>query len=351
MATKEELQRAVDMRVLLDSDVRRYKYDSATGGTYKKEFKAVNRDTRLLSFAMDEIGAASDCYIMYAIIVLGVADLEGIRLFLKAMHAKHKDLSISDMSEKSIDAIRSRLHQLAKLGFLFRHCYSVTCRNPKGEMSEDGVSLFTITNSAQSFVDNKLEKTTAVNEWIQAKPLYVLEGFAACAYISGRIAQNKGYIEHKQGVFKTAAIGVRSIANVLKMSKNDDPSVPVYVGFMYSFRHLNKATQTMDDYHDLCERLGFMMKQFLYCYDSKKRVTRLVIVVEHNADLVEVADIIVKNPNLLEDYDRIFFTGEGLIRNKAKDDTDFRDCFLKMVKAPRTKAKYVFVPAEPDFIS
>ena len=48
-----------------------------------------------------------------------------------------------------------------------------------------------------------------------------------------------------------------------------------------------------------------------------------------------------------EDYDRIYFTGEGALRYIQ----DIRGSFLQMKKnAPSAKEPYSFVPVVPDFL-
>ena len=49
--------------------------------------------------------------------------------------------------------------------------------------------------------------------------------------------------------------------------------------------------------------------------------------------------------NLVDDYDRLYFTGEGAMRYK----TDIRGSFLQMRKGT-AKQPLVFIPVVPDFL-
>ncbi len=348
MATKK--QEAARIRTALNEGERFFSWNEKVGETYDVDISYISSDLKLLKFAQGEMGTISDCYLLYAVAVMGVADLESIRLYLYALHNLHKDLSISDMSEESTDVVRERLVKLYRAGFLCRHAYTTLIPDNKGGLKESDVVLYTIPKNAQSFINQKLVKSTSIQEWIHAKPVFVLEGWAACSYLAARIAQNPGFVKMSQGIFKTSRIGVNNIANVVKMKNPAEDGQFIYVGFMYSYLHYVTSFQTEEDYKDNCLWLMKRFKQFLFSQDSKKHVVRLVVLAEDNYDLMELSRLIIASEFLAGDYDRIYFTGEGVLRLLKKSDVDFKGCFLR-IKKTRTKEGFDLIPDDPDFLS
>ncbi len=346
MADTVSKRNAISIRNSLSEGLRRYVYTKEAIETYDKNYNYLNEDVRLLRFAEDTLGAQSDCFILYAISMMGIADIDGVRLFLGALANKNKDLYIADMSDT--DTVRTRIKTLYENGFLLKHTYQVYVEDTPGfEGKLNNISLYTPLKFANSFMNQRLEKHVVYDEWFCAKPLYELVGFTSAAFAAGKVAQTKGFIEQKQGVFKTAAIGVCFISCVLKMKTDKDHTA--YVGFIPSFLHRDRSIMTDDDYDDVAYRRVNMIKQYLYFRDQKRQLARAVVVVEDNADLVEIGRWILQNGSLYDDLDRVYFTGEGALRNVKSDSVKKK--FLRLVK-PRKKGdvEVDFEAAIPDFI-
>lgn len=341
---------AVKIRTELSNPVRYFSYTKLARDTHVRVQEFLPQDAKLTEFARGEIAMTSDCFLLYAIAVLGVADLQSIRLFLSALSNKNKDLSIMDMSDSA--SVRRRLRKLASNGMLFKHAYEVE-KKATGEESPDGadsnhVTLYTITNSTQDLMNKRLGRRVVVNDWIQGLPLYEMMGWAACSFVSGMIARNKGYIEQVQGIYTTKAIGTVIFPNIIKMKSTMEPGL-AYVGLMYAFLHLDRTSKTEEWFNEDCHYMVKRMKQFLYSQDAKHRLVRLVVVVEDNEDLVQMATRMVKDGQIEEsDFDRIFFTGEGVIR-QAKT-TSFTKCFLRVKSDSSDDNGFVYEPVKPDFI-
>lgn len=337
---KSILAETVHIREQLNNDVRHYKYIEEAEESWAKEIHYMEHDVKLLAFARNELDAISDCYLIYAVACLGVTEAEGIKLFLSAIKKSTAGVTIMDVDNN--DYLRGRLKYLTRLGMFFRFKYTVHVEN-KGEMKENIITLYTVLNDAQTFMNKKLAKNLAINDWIQAKPIYELMGWASAAYAAGKIAQSDKFIEFDQGVFATKAIGTRFIPSIVKLRYQEDDVV--YVGVIGAFLHRLKGGQSERDYEKNCSKLVAVIKQFLYSRDVNGHYGRVVMVVEDNGDLNEMAEWIHKSQNLEEDYDRIYFTGEGAL----KTIPDLGRSFLVMKKED-TKNGYSFVPKVPDFI-
>ena len=343
--TNEQLKKSVALRNLLNSDSRHYKFNDEVIDSWGKEYHRLDHDIKLLRFAEDQMGAYSDCFVLYAIACLGVADQESIRMFLRALRDNCAGVTIMDVDNP--DYVRERLKALVGLGFIFKFHYTVDALNSEGEVIPNGVTLFTIDPGGQTFMNKVLEKRTVVHEWIQAKPIFELVGWAACSYVAGRVINAGKFIEARQGVFATKIVGTVFMPGMFKMLVDGQEA---YIGFINAFLHRGKGMETASDYEKRCEYMVTVISQYFYNRDKKHVLNRLVVIVENNADLVEIADWINKDGSLVEDYDRLYFTGEGAMRYVH----DIRNAFLQMKKETGkkegTNEGYSFVPVVPDFL-
>lgn len=337
----ESIRRTVYIRELLNSKDRIFAYSRAVQDSYAKEFTAVKHDIRLMNFARDIVGAVSDCYILYAIAMMGVCDIECVQLFLTTLSDKHKDLSISDMKDR--DGVKKRVDALVKHGFLFKHRFEYKTENLQGKKQTKKINLYSIEKSCQHLVTQRLGVQLAVNEWIDAKPLSELMGWAACAYVRGRIVERGNFLEYKQGVIRTKAIGTAMYPGEVKLSGKNGESITV--GFIQAFMRHNKAIQTREQFEDSCLYTVNTIRQFFYVKDLKKKESCVVVVVEDNPDLMTAANFIYRTGILANDYDRIFFTGEGVMRNAKTEAVP--ECFLQLKDRGDG---YDFVQAQVPFL-
>ena len=338
---KELLAESLRIRTLLNSDSRHFKWDDDAKETWLKSYYRLDHDVKLLRFSEDTIGAISDCFLLYAVTCLGCTDTDGVRMFLRAMRDNNAGVTIMDIDH--LDYVRERMKSLVSLGFLFVFNYTVYDHDANGKVNMNGIKLFTMDKSGQSFMNQKLAKRTAIHEWIQAKPEFELIGWAACSYVHGRIANAGKYIESRQGIFQTKAIGTVFIPSILRMELNDGNQADI--GFICAFLYKGHGFMSEKDYQDRCIFTVNLIKQYFFNRDSKKHIARAVVVVENNADLVEMATWIDRMNNLVDDYDRIYFTGEGAMRYQQ----DIKGAFLQMRKGT-DKEPLVFVPVVPDFL-
>lgn len=330
----------------LDADGRHYVFDSGVADSYTKDFRMVANDLRLLRFAEDVIGAISDMHILYAVAVMGVADYTGVQRFLRNWKVREKDLAISGTDDPS--GIRNRLRALFQLGLLFKHMYRVPIYSDSGTPEVDEVTLYTVTPTAVAMINNKLNSHVNGQEWVQMRPLYDLEGWAASSAVANMVDSYPNCIERKQGAFKTPFLGSTTlIPGILKLQGSEKENI--FVGFVPAFLHMNSAAQTQEQFQRDVEYRINVMRQFLFSQDKKEHVARLVVVVEDSTDLSVVVNYILKSDELKGDYYRIFFTGEGALMRSSDKDKLGRDCFLG-IKESKTKSGFSYYAATPDFL-
>ncbi|WP_026653359.1 hypothetical protein [Butyrivibrio proteoclasticus] len=338
IATK---QKSVLMRQQLNGGNRVYVCQDKLRETLDREYHYLDSDLKLKRFAADELGFVSDCHLLYAVANLGVADTDAITMFNKALHRTAPELHIMDVNNS--DNVRSRLHALMTSGFLFKITYEVDTFDADNKPRLTHMSLYTCAQDGIYHMNQVLGKRMVHQNWIQAKNPYEIVGLAASGYVASKMALADTFCEFKQGIFQTKAIGTCFIPAILKFKYENGE--PVHVGVIDAYLNRYEIAQSKGDHEDRCIYKVNLIKQFLYSRDMKNTVGRAVVVVENNADLVEMADWIMRLDNLGDDLDRVYFTGEGV--HKAGNETS--DCFLRIKKA-KNKQGYDLVPVKPDFL-
>ncbi len=340
---KAEKALAVKLKNQLNSGVRRYVCSDKMRDTLEKEFKYLEQDIKLKRFANDEMGMVSDCFLLYAVACLGVADAESIALFDTALHSTEPGLHIMDVNNP--DYLRHRLEALLINGLLFKMHYTIDTFDEEGNPRITSNSFYIIEKDGLSFMNRVLSRRIVGQTWLSAENPYELIGNCAAGYVAGMLAKAGRFLEFKQGIFSTKAIGTVFIPSVVKMELSDGS--PVYVGVIDAYLHRYEITQTTGDYEDRCIFKVNTIKQFLFHRDQRNDNVAVVVAVEDNKDLNEMAYWITRMGNLTDDYGRIFFTGEGIFRHNNVKKT--KKLFLGLKELSGDKG-VEFVPVVPDFV-
>ena len=338
----DDIRKSIYIREFLNNGKRNFAFSRDAQNSYTKDFNAVKHDIRLMNFARDIVGAISDCYILYAVSMMGVCDIESIMIFLRVLSKKNKDLAIYDTGD--YDAYKKRVDSLFRNGFLFKHTYEYQREKKDGRKVTVRVNMYTIEKSAMHMVAQKLGAHIVVNEWIDAKPLSELMGWAACGYVRARIADGGEFLEYKQGRINTKAIGTAMYPGEVKMRGASGEKM--LVGFVQGFMRYNKTLQTEEQHMDSCLRTVNTIKQFFYLRDTQNKNPYVVVVVEDNPDLMKVGEIIQRSGILKGDYERIYFTGEGAVRDTPNNRIG--ECFLQL--RDLGGSEFDFIPAVPVFL-
>lgn len=340
---KAEKALSVKLKTQLNSGIRRYVCSEKMKDTLEKEFKYLEQDIKLKRFAADEIGMVSDCYLLYAVACLGVADIESIAMFDTAVYGTDAGLHIMDVNNS--DYLRNRLEALMINGLLFKMKYVIDTFDEDGNPRVTHNSFYIIEKDGLTFMNRVLSKRVVGQSWLVASNPYELIGNCAAGYVAGMLSRGGKFLEFKQGIFSTKAIGTVFIPSIVKLELSNGE--PIYVGVIDAFLHRYEITQTKGDYEDRCIFKVNTIKQYLYHRDSRDNYAAVVVTVEDNKDLNEIAYWIGRVGNLSDDYDRIFFTGEGIFRHN--DIKKKKKLFLKMKELPGDKG-IEFVPVEPEFL-
>ena len=330
------------MLAALDSEERVFLCDDDIARTYKKIFRYVKDDERLIHFSSDNVAMFSDCYILYAIAFMGIASKDSIEMFLRALATKYPELAI--VYNKTKNEMEGRLHTLVNMGFIFQYRYSVEAIGDTGEKKSQAVSLFTVIDSAFHIVRQRLQKVDLrINEGFKYKPIDELIGWAATAYVGSCIAQSPYFVCYLEKVISTKQVGTAYLPFELKTSVD---GTLYYTAVFNSFLYHNKLIQTPSDYAAFCADKLNVVKNYL-TVRTKKGISIACIVVRDYADLEEISRLISKVPALCEYLERIYFTGEGIVRGMKGDVSK---SFLKIVVDADSEMGYRYECVKPVFM-
>lgn len=330
------------LRTNFNSTKRRYIYSLETEETYDKKYTYVEPDRQLLRFANDYFGTFSDCFILYAVAVLGVADRKTIQLFLRNMKARNPDLYIEDPANEA--NLKARISALEKCGFLFSIGYFYKDYTDESNVKQMPVRLYTIGQEGMNFMNRKLQKRIAYNKWMQALSFNELLATAASAYVGAWMATTRYFREQLDGVFRNRSIGVYYLPAEMKFQRGEDRA---YVAVVSSFLNFDKRIYSQQDYNQVCVNKINLIKSYL-TNRTTKGIAYVVVTVHDNNDLLKMAKLILETGVLLEDLERIYFTSEGAMR--CSDEVN--QSFLKMSTEydENKELTFDFYYAEPDFM-
>lgn len=339
MMTNEQAKNTYLVRRDLDCENRHFVYTDNVNREHVKVFNYVNSDAKLLEFARDSFGMISDCYIMYAIAHLGVAEKETILLFLQAVHLRNPQLNIV-CEEKGV--LTERLRVLSNMGYVFKHRYEVIADHGMGPVKEL-VTLYSLSEDAYNMVKQKLQKRININAAIQMKPIKELIGWACAGYVGSMIAKSStGFSGFLERVLRTKQLGSAYMPCELKTQVGEEV---YYISVLSSYFGIDPSYQTKRDYDECCAFKVNMIRNYLCCRTTKG-LSVVVVAVADNADLNEITYCIHNTGALVEFYGRIYFTGEGVLRFVS----DVENAFLQMYCDEESERGYDIRQVKAPFI-
>lgn len=337
-----ELKKAYRIRCDMDCECRHYIFTPDSNILSKKEYSYTDSNRQLLKFASDVVGMVSDCYILYAVGYLGTCDKETMRAFLINMQTRYPELYIGDVSDEN--AFSRRVHALVAVGFLF------VVRYNDAELGESAPGmlpsrLYSLSQDAAVFMNQKLTKRVPYNKWVVAKPLNQLIGWAAAAFIGASLSGNKYHVSYLENVFRNRSLGSFFMPCAEKFFDGQDY---YYVSFIDAFLIRDEKSQTEHDFAEFEVIKLNTIRNFVLAR-TKNGIACVVIVVEDNKDLVAMAKLLLASGAMLDVIDHLYFTSEGAYRKAVYD----KDAFLQMTvnEVGNDGAQFDFVAVQPPFLN
>lgn len=336
--TEQQIRETYFSRVLLDCDSRLFYCDDEIKTTYTKGFNQVHPDIKMLQFANDKFGMTSDCYILYAIGHLGCATKDAIVEFLSAIAKKTPSLRILTTKE----AINERIRYMYGLGLVMRFNYDAYVGKDR---KKERMSLYVITDDGLTFVKQHLKKRCTLNAGFYAKHIRDLIGWGCAASLGAHLANlNAGFLEFSDGILRTKQMGALFFPCEWKAEVE---GVRYYVSFMPSYLEFDKSYLTERDYDVCCMMAVNTIRNYINCR-TQKGIPVVVIVVEDNKDLNNIALNIMASGALNEMLDHIFFTGEGAVKGYKENA---KSAFYKLQLDATAKEGYSICACRAPFIA
>lgn len=323
----------------LDKCARVYKYGDYVEETMEKEYNYIDVNRKLFGFAQSENGTISDCFILYAISILGVADRESIQIFLKNMKKRYSELYIGDVSNS--ENIRVRIANLKKMGYVFASIYRCDSNGKDDSTTSGEHSLYTIDVEGNELMNRVLSKRMPYNRWLAAMSPSEMIGWGCASYVGACLSHHSNFVEYLDGAFRARNTGTYIFPSEIKFFNGVENH---YVVITPSYLRQNKKTQTELDYAEYKVRKVNLLRNYLD-YRTKKGVTDAVICVENTDDLKEMTRLIFQTENLVEYLPRIYFTGEGILRNSSY----LEESFVRIKGADKDNPQISYELATPDF--
>lgn len=327
----------------LESDKRLYVCKPEILENYVKRFNMRTEDERLLEFAKDRaLGAYSDCYILYAVAYMGACSLEAIHAFLYGLSVRYPHLSIV-RERKDLEL---RIRALRNMGLLFVFSYDIEAVDEVTRIKDvQKISLVTTTENGYHVARQRLKlPNLMINNGFQYKSFDEIIGWASTAFVASRVLLGSYFHELTE-----RRLGTKQITAFLPFEmKTKLDGNTCYVGFVDGFFHRNDMIQDEKAYIYDCLRKMDIIRNYLNARTSKD-MSCVVVVVESREDLYEVGKFVARTHVLTEDQNicRIFFTGEGLIRECGEN---IARAFLRLQLSDQEECGYQFVAVTPLFV-
>lgn len=324
-------------RIMLDSNNRVFRCDEEIKESHGKRYNYKDSDVRRLQFVVDALGMTSDCYILYALTLLGCATKETVDSFLSALAGKYPDLHIV-YGKDNIDA---RLRFMFGIGLVQKVYYDVPLGPNK---KKDRVVFYLTTEDGVGYVKQHLKKKCTYNHAFYTRHIKDLIGWACGAYVGATLAEkHTGFVEFCEGMVRTKQMGSMFFPCEWK-AKVDDTMY--YVAFHPSYLEFDKSYMTKRDYDAICLNYVDMMRNYVNCRTTKG-IPVVVAVVEDNKDLNNIVLNILAAGNMNHLLGNIFFTGEGAVLGHKGEE---KSAFYQLVPDADAKEGYSLVACKAPFM-
>lgn len=315
---------------------------------FERKYTAAKEEHVIAKLATGELGTVQDCYLLYAIAMLGISDSFAICQFLKVLQRRHKDLPIGSLWEKSTDKSVDNMHiferfiaRLARAGYIMRtEYYSGTSKQV----------LYSATSSAVQLCSQVLSKRIVYADkcYLPMRPATELLGWALASRIASESMESSCYVACHDGVNKFPHVG--TIMYPIELEFKVD-GVNHFVSYRYAYFNHDKSRQSTRDFYEHCIRVVNEVVFYLN-YRTKRNsfaIASLVCVVEDYHDLEMIAGMIVdasESQDITDTIQNLYFTGESIYRRNF----GLENSFLSIKLDASEEKGYQIVPAYPPFI-
>lgn len=325
---------------LLEKPNRKYKYEFSCEETYEKKYKYIESSRRKFAYAQDECGGIYDCFILYAIAVMGIADRDSIQLFLKNLKKCSPDLYIASMDDA--DGLRARVRALIRYGYIFATSIAYPYQE-NGTYSKRNNEYYTLDKDAIEMMNRTLSKRIPYNKFLENMPACRILGWASVSYAGSYICNHSNFCAYLDGKFQSKMLGKFYFPSEIKFFDGVEYH---YVGMLDAYLLKDRRTQSEMDFAEWQAFKINAIKNYL-AVRTKTDITEFIICVQDVVDLEKIGSLILRTKILEEYLPNIYFTGEGLLKSAEY----IEEAFLQMLPAEETqqdKPEFRFI--QPAFL-
>lgn len=301
----------------LNSDSRLYLTTDEIVENYRKRFTYKTDDERLLALSIDKVASGySDAYIMYAICYMGACTKEAIYAFLRALSNRYKEASIvSDVA-----GVNTRMRVIREEGYLYSFGYSTNARVVStGVMDNFSVRIYTAAESAFHVARQRLSLPVfPENQGFAFKSFLEILGWTSTTYCAARIMENSHFYELTDRYLRTKEISAYLPFEMRCKVATKEGDLKLNVGFLNGYFKRNPYTQDEKLFIESCIFKMNIMRNY-FNTRNKNGEPVMVVVCEDENDMATVISYILRTKSLENYLERIYFTGEGIVRKFGDD--------------------------------
>lgn len=305
---------------LLDKPGCQYKYDPSYDQTMRKQYRYIDSSRKKFAYAQDECGGIFDCFILYSIAMLGIADRNSIRLFLRNLKKCYPDLHIADMDNE--EGLRARIRALLKYGYIF--AISIAYQHGDENINvENRSTYYTIDKDAHDMMNRTLSKRVPYNKYLETMPVCRILGWASVSYAGACICNHSNYKAYLDGFFRSKMLGQYYFPSEIKFFDGINLH---YVGLIDAYLLQDKRTQSVEDFAEWQASKINAIKNYM-AVRTTKGITEFIICVQDSDDLLKMGRLMIRTQILLDYLPNIYFTGEGILKSVSH----MEEAFLQMI--------------------
>lgn len=358
-----QIRETIMLQKLLDSGVekkRLYLYEERLNTELRKHYNYAEKALKIDKMRKGEICDA-DKYILYALLVLRVANADTIYRFLKMLKIRQPDLLI----QTDYEILKKRLNLLSRYGFVYKIQYIQNTKinfsdavaaekelirqeKIKEKMEEEGsyydsaeylstranpfndnfkkwfgkdaylVTTYALDSDSYQILNSVLHPVVKNIGWVGEKMAAETIGMGAASLITAGLHELSSFSKFMSTQIRPLRSQVFSVLSEMefKLSDNAAKEVFTYTAAVFSsYSYCDRAKQMEEDirHHTFDKIINIKNYIGIKGINKQNRDAFVIVCVNDSVDMIRFADACMKVQITPAELSRIYFTGEGII--------------------------------------
>lgn len=360
---KMQLQETIMLQKLLDSGVqekRLFLYEERLNTELRKHYNYAEKSLKIDKMRKGEICDA-DKYILYALLVLRVANADTIHRFIKMLKIRQPDLLI----QTDFEVLKKRLNMLSRYGFVYKIQYIQNTKvnfsdaiaaekelirqeKMKEKMEEEGsfydsadylasranpfndnfkkwfgkdaylVTTYALDSDSYQILNSVLHPVVKNIGWVGEKMTAETIGMGAASLVTAGLHELSTFTKFMSTQIRPLRSQVFSVLSEMEFKLSDKTSKEVftYTAAVFSaYAYCDKAKQVEEDirHHTFDKIINIKNYIGIKGINKQNRDAFVIVCVNDSIDMIRFADACMKVQMTPAELSRIFFTGEGIV--------------------------------------